>query len=61
MGVLLLLGAALALDGPFYTEASLANSASNTNGPFAPNAFLTIYGTGLANSTPSWLAPISSV
>jgi uncharacterized protein (TIGR03437 family) len=51
MGVWLLWSALLALDGPFYTADSLANSASNTNGPFAPNAFLTIYGTGLANST----------
>jgi uncharacterized protein (TIGR03437 family) len=36
---------------PFYTAASLANSASNTNGPFAPNAFLTIYGQNLAFNT----------
>jgi uncharacterized protein (TIGR03437 family) len=36
---------------PFYTAASLANSASNTNGPFAPNAFLTIYGQNLSPVT----------
>jgi len=33
---------------PYYTAASIANSASNTAGPYAPNTFLSIYGQNLA-------------
>jgi uncharacterized protein (TIGR03437 family) len=36
---------------PNYTPDSLSNTASNTNGPFAPNAFLSIYGADLSYVT----------
>lgn len=36
------------LDAPFYTAASIANSAANVAGLYAPNTFITIYGVNLA-------------
>ena len=36
---------------PFYTQASIVNAATNTNGPFAPNSIMTIYGSHLAFDT----------
>ncbi len=36
---------------PCYTAASIANSAANVAGYYAPNSFLSIYGTNLANVT----------
>jgi uncharacterized protein (TIGR03437 family) len=36
---------------PNYTPDSIANTASNTNGPFAPNTFISLYGTNLAYVT----------
>jgi uncharacterized protein (TIGR03437 family) len=36
---------------PCYTAASVANSASNVAGFYAPNSFLTIYGTNLSTVT----------
>jgi uncharacterized protein (TIGR03437 family) len=36
---------------PFYTAQSIANSAANVNGLFAPNTFATIYGVDLAFNT----------
>ena len=36
---------------PCYTSASIANSAANVAGYFAPNSFLTIYGTNLSYVT----------
>jgi uncharacterized protein (TIGR03437 family) len=38
---------------PCYTAASVANSASNLAGPYAPNSFLTIYGINLSYVTKS--------
>lgn len=38
-------------EAPSYTVASIVNSASNQSGAFAPNTFLTIYGTNLAYTT----------
>jgi uncharacterized protein (TIGR03437 family) len=37
--------------GPNYTAQSIANSASGTAGPYAPNTFVTIYGQNLAYTT----------
>ncbi len=37
--------------GPYYTAQSIANSASGTPGPYAPNTFVTIYGQNLAYTT----------
>ncbi|HTB15802.1 MAG TPA: hypothetical protein VK752_29735 [Bryobacteraceae bacterium] len=37
--------------GPYYTAQSIANSASGTAGPYAPNTFVTIYGQNLAYTT----------
>src|SRR5580658_3513365 len=36
---------------PCYSAAGLANSASNTAGPYSPNSFISIYGTNLSNVT----------
>ena len=36
------------LDAPFYTAASIANSAASVAGLYAPNTFITIYGANLA-------------
>jgi uncharacterized protein (TIGR03437 family) len=36
---------------PCYTAASIANSASNTAGPYSPNSFLSIYGINLSYVT----------
>lgn len=36
---------------PSYTASSIANSASNTAGLYAPNTFISIYGTNLAYGT----------
>lgn len=36
------------LDAPYYTAASIANSAASVAGLYAPNTFVTIYGTNLA-------------
>lgn len=33
---------------PYYTPDSIANAATNTPGPFAPNTFVTIYGENLS-------------
>ncbi len=38
---------------PCYTAASIANSAANVAGYYAPNSFLTIYGTNLSYVTGS--------
>jgi len=48
--------AALALaqssgSGPYYTADSIANSAANVTGLYAPNTFVTIYGQNLAYTT----------
>ena len=69
MAALLLL-AALALgpfqagtnnSGPYYTAASIANSAASVTGLYAPNTFLTIYGQNLAYTTQALtLADISN-
>jgi len=53
--------AALALiqasgSGPYYTAQSIANSAAGVSGLYAPNTFLTIYGTNLAYTTASLTA-----
>jgi uncharacterized protein (TIGR03437 family) len=53
--------AALALiqasgSGPYYTAQSIANSAAGVPGLYAPNTFLTIYGTNLAYTTASLTA-----
>lgn len=37
--------------GPYYTADSIANSAANVAGLYAPNTFLTIYGQNLAYTT----------
>jgi uncharacterized protein (TIGR03437 family) len=37
--------------GPFYTADSIANTASNVSGLYAPNTFVTIYGQNLAYVT----------
>jgi uncharacterized protein (TIGR03437 family) len=42
--------------GPYYTAQSIANSASGTAGPYAPNTFVTIYGENLAYATASLTA-----
>src|SRR5579872_2106971 len=36
---------------PFYTAASIANAASNTTGLYAPNTFISLYGSNLAYGT----------
>lgn len=36
------------LDAPYYTAASIANSAASVAGLYAPNTFVTIYGANLA-------------
>jgi uncharacterized protein (TIGR03437 family) len=36
---------------PYYTQDSIANSASNTTGLYAPNTFISVYGTNLAYGT----------
>jgi uncharacterized protein (TIGR03437 family) len=53
--------AALALaqssgSGPYYTADSIANSAANVTGLYAPNTFVTIYGQNLAYTTRALLA-----
>jgi uncharacterized protein (TIGR03437 family) len=52
-----LLTAALAIaqssNAPYYSAASIANSAASIAGYYAPNSFVTIYGTNLAYSTVS--------
>jgi uncharacterized protein (TIGR03437 family) len=50
------LGSPLLADPPFYTTASIVNSADGQAGPLAPNAIGTIYGTGLSYTTRA-LAP----
>jgi uncharacterized protein (TIGR03437 family) len=42
--------------GPYYTAESIANSAAGVAGLYAPNTFLTIYGTNLAYATASLTA-----
>jgi uncharacterized protein (TIGR03437 family) len=42
--------------GPYYTAQSIANSASGVAGLYAPNTFVTIYGTNLAYTTASLTA-----
>ena len=42
--------------GPYYTAESIANSAAGVAGLYAPNTFVTIYGTNLAYSTVSLTA-----
>ena len=37
--------------GPYYTADSIANSAANVTGLYAPNTFVTIYGQNLAYTT----------
>jgi uncharacterized protein (TIGR03437 family) len=37
--------------GPYYTANSIANSAASVTGFYAPNTFVTIYGTNLAYTT----------
>ncbi len=37
--------------GPYYTAESIANSAANVSGLYAPNTFVTIYGSNLAYTT----------
>src|ERR1035437_3671454 len=37
--------------GPYYTADSIANSAANVTGLYAPNTFVTIYGLNLAYTT----------
>jgi uncharacterized protein (TIGR03437 family) len=37
--------------GPYYTADSIANSAANVTGLYAPNTFITIYGQNLAYTT----------
>jgi len=37
--------------GPYYTADSIANSAANVTGLYAPNTFVTIYGENLAYTT----------
>lgn len=39
------------IGAPCYTSASIANSASNMAGSYAPNSFVTIYGTNLSYVT----------
>lgn len=39
--------------GPYYTADSIANSAANVTGLYAPNTFVTIYGQNLAYTTRS--------
>ncbi len=42
--------------GPYYTAQSIANSAAGVAGLYAPNTFVTIYGTNLAYAT-AYLTP----
>jgi uncharacterized protein (TIGR03437 family) len=42
--------------GPYYTADSIANSAANVTGLYAPNTFVTIYGQNLAYTTRALLA-----
>lgn len=42
--------------GPYYTAQSIANSAANVAGLYAPNTFVTIYGQNLAYTTRALLA-----
>jgi len=66
--VILLLPGTLAADdtgcvptNPCYTAASIANSAANVTAYYAPNSFISIYGTNLANVTkPIGLSDIAS-
>jgi uncharacterized protein (TIGR03437 family) len=51
MAALVLADQSPTLDAPYYTAASIANSAASVAGLYAPNTFVTIYGQSLAYVT----------